>query len=193
MLLGKWIKLGRFGKIWVPLRAALEMVNEPLIALSDALVVLVNEKTAKRIVIPGRNIVTDEGDKYYAQKACGETPTNDFNSLYLASAGPTDPGKTDDYDSFTVISGSEKAVSTGYPKTNDSDSDNTGAGVDVITWKFEYSTSDGPFSGVTHSFISKASASTGDPILNSYKWSSSWDKDGSTSCKVFTNHTENGT
>ena len=193
MLLGKWIKLGRFSKIWVPLRAAVEMVNEPLIAVSDALVVLVNEKTAKRIVIPGRNIVTDEGDKFYAQKACGETPTNNFNSLYLASAGPSTPGKSDDYDDFTVISGSEKAVSTGYPKTNDTDSDNTGAGVDVITWKFEYSTSDGPFSGVTHSFISKASATTGDPILNSYKWSSSWDKDGSTSCKVFTNHTENGT
>ena len=190
MLLGKNIKLGRFGKIWVPLRV---MVDEQLALLSDALVVLVNEKTADRIIIPGRNIVTDEGDKYYAQKACGETPDNDFNSLYLATAGPTSPGKSDNYGSFTVASGSEKAVATGYPKTNDSDSDNTGAGVDVITWLFQYATSDGPFSAITHSFISIASASGTDPILNSYKWASSWDKDGSTSCKVFANHTENGT
>jgi len=190
MLLGKKIKLGRFGKIWVPLRV---MFNEELALLSDALVVLVNEKTADRIIIPGRNIVTDEGDKYYAQKACGETPTNNFNSLYLATAGPDPVGKTDNYDSFTVASGSEKAVSTGYPKTNDDDSDNTGSGVDVITWKFEYTTSDGPFSSITHSFISVASATTGSAILNSYKWASSWDKDGSTSCKVFANHTENGT
>jgi hypothetical protein len=31
------------------------------------------------------NIVTDEGDKYYAQKAAGETPTNNFNTMYLGN------------------------------------------------------------------------------------------------------------
>jgi len=190
MLLRKKVKLGKFGEILVPLKV---VIDEQLVLLADALVVLVNEKTGARGIIPGRNIVTDEGDKYYAQKACGETPDNDFNSLYLATAGPDPVGKSDNYGSFTVASGSEKAVATGYPKTNDSDSDNEGAGVDVITWLFQYATSDGPFSAITHSFISVASASGTDPILNSYKWASSWNKDDSTSCKIFANHTENGT
>jgi hypothetical protein len=154
---------------------------------ADAFVVLHNHKTGRIRVIPGRNIVTDEGDKWYAQSACGETPTQTFTSLYLATSGPSTPAKTDDYDQFGGITG-EKAKTAGYPKTNDGDSDNTGAGVDIVSWKFEYSTSDGPFSTITHSFISVASASAGAAILNSYKWAASWDKDGSTSAKVFANH-----
>lgn len=158
----------------------------------DALLVLTNEKTGEQEFVWGRNIVTDAGDTWYAQKACGESPTNTFANLYLAVGGPATPGKSDNYGSFTTPQG-EKAVTATYPKTNDGDSDNTGAGVDVVSWKFEYSTSDGPFTDITHSFISKASASGTDPILNSYKWASSWSKDSSTSAKVFCNHTMNGT
>jgi hypothetical protein len=154
----------------------------------DALLVLTNHKTGKVRKIWGRNIVTNAGDTYYAQKACGEAATNTFANLYLATAGPATPLKTDTYGSFTVHAGSEKAKSSGYPKTADADTDNTGAGVDIVSWKFEYTTGDGPFTAVTHSFIAKASASGTDPILNSYKWGSIWAKDASTSVKVFANH-----
>jgi hypothetical protein len=159
----------------------------------DAFVVLTNEKTGAVRIIPGRNIVTDEGDKFYAQCACGETPTETFVNLYLATAGPATPAKDDDYSDFTLHAGSEKAPTATYPKTNDGDSDNTGAGVDVISWKYEYTTSDGPFVDVTHSFISRASASGTDPVLNSYKWAAAWSKDSATSAKIFANHTVNGT
>jgi hypothetical protein len=154
----------------------------------DAFVVLENHETGAVRIIPGRNIVTNEGDKWYAQSACGETPTNTFANLYLATAGPATPAKDDDYSDFTVAGGSEKAPTATYPKTNDGDSDNTGAGVDIVSWKYEYTTSDGPFTAITHSFIAAASASGTDPILNSYKWAASWDKDASTSAKVFANH-----
>jgi len=170
-----------------------QLFREMLGIEADAFVVLTNHKTGKVRVIPGRNIVTDEGDKWYAQSACGESPTYTFANLYLATAGPATPAKDDDYSDYTVHAGSEKAKSAGYPKTNDADSDNTGAGVDVVSWKFEYTTGDGPFTAVTHSFIAEASASGTDPLLNSYKWGASWDKDGSTSAKVFANHTMNGT
>ncbi len=155
---------------------------------ADAFVVLTNHETGEIRIIPGRNLVTNEGDKWYAQSACGETPTNTFANLYLATAGPATPAKDDDYSDFTVAGGSEKAKTAGYPKTNDDDTDNTGAGVDIVSWKYEYSTSDGPFTAITHSFIAAASASGTDPILNSYKWAASWDKDSSTSAKVFANH-----
>ena len=160
---------------------------------ADAFVVLTNEKTGAVRVIPGRNLVTDEGDKFYAQSACGEAPTYTFANLYLATAGPATPAKDDDYSDFTVAGGSEKAPTATYPKTNDGDSDNTGAGVDVISWKYEYLTSDGPFTDITHSFIAEASASGTDPLLNSYKWGAAWSKDAATSAKIFANHTVNGT
>jgi len=169
-----------------------DLLKEMMRVKADACLILENHKTGEKRIIWGRNIVTNAGDIWYAQRAAGETPTNDFNSLYLASNGPDPVGKSDNYDSFTVISGSEKLVSSGYPKTNDDDPDNTGSGADVVTWLFEYATSDGPFNNVTHSFISVAGAGSGSDILNSYKWSESWSKDSSTSAKIFANHTMNG-
>jgi len=157
------------------------------ILAGDALLVLENHKTREVKRVWGRNIVTDEGDKWYAQKICGEIPTNDFANLYLATGGPATPAKTDNYGSFTGVTG-EKAKAVGYPKTNDADADNTEAGVDIVSWKFEYTTSDGPFTSITHSFISKAAAVGTDPILNSYKWAAAWSKDNATSAKIFANH-----
>jgi len=73
---------------------------------------------------------------------------------------------------------------------NDTDADNTGKGINVVTWKFEYTTSDGPFNTpITHSFIARSGATGSDPILNSYKWTASWVKDSDTSAKIFSNHT----
>lgn len=157
----------------------------------DALVVLTNHKTGEVRRIWGKNLVGDEGDKWYAQKACGEAPTYDFDSLYLATAcgeAGGNPTKTSDYDDFTLHAGSEKHATALYPQTVDPDTDNTGDGVDIVSWKFEYDVADGPFVAVTHSFIAITGAAAGAKILNGYKWAAAWDKDASTSCKVFCNH-----
>lgn len=154
----------------------------------DAFVILTNHDTGAVRIIPGQNLVTDAGDLWYAQSAASETPTNDFDSLYLATAGPVTPAKTDDYDDFTLHAGSEKHVTALYPRTNDPDGDNTGSGVDIVSWLFEYTTGDGPFTAITHSFISITTAGAGQAILNSYKWAASWNKDSSTSAKIFANH-----
>jgi len=158
----------------------------------DAVVVLTNHKTGEVRKIWGRNIVTTAGDVFYAQKACGESPTNVFARLYLATAGPATPAKADHYGGFTVVAGSEKAPTATYPKTDDDDGDNSGAGTNIATWKYEYATGDGPFTSITHSFIAKAGASGTDPILNSYKWDAAWSKDDATSAKVFANHEMEG-
>lgn len=169
------------------------LTRELLELKADAFVVLTNHKTGEVRIIPGRNIVTDAGDIFYAQSACGETPTNTFANLYLATAGPDPVLKTNNYGDFTFHAGSEKAKTATYPKTNDDDGDNTGSGVDIISWKFDYTTGDGPFVAITHSFIAAAGATGTDPILNGYKWGASWGKDASTSAKIFANHTVNGT
>lgn len=158
----------------------------------DALIVLENKNTGKIIIIPGENIITDAGDIWYSQSACGQVPTNTFANLYLATAGPDPVLKTNNYSHFTVVAGSSKAKTAGYPKVPDDDGDNTGAGADVVSWKFEYTIGDGPFIDITHSFIAKAGAGGTDPILNSYKWAAAWSKDASTSAKIFANHTMNG-
>jgi len=158
----------------------------------DALLVLENHRTGETKHIWGKNLVTDAGDVWYAESACGESPTNTFANLYLATAcaeGGGDPLKDSNYGDFTVHDPSgEKAKTATYPKSNDQDGDNTGAGTDIVTWLFEYTTGDGPFVAVTHSFIAKASATGTDPILNGYKWAAAWAKDDATSAKIFANH-----
>lgn len=169
-----------------------ELFKEMLNNKADACLILTNQKTGEKKTIFGRNIVTDAGDVWYAQKACGQTPTNDFTSIYHATTGPVTPAKDDDYSDFTVIAGSEKVVDATYPKSPDDDAENTGDGADVVSWRFQHLAAAGPFTNVTHSFISIPSASGVNPILNSYKWAASWTKDTSTSAKIFTNHTMNG-
>lgn len=166
--------------------------EKELIIPHDALLVLTNHKTGEVRKIWGRNLVTNAGDQYYAESACGEGVTNAFVKLYLATAcgeGGGDPAKDSDLSDFTLHSpDGEKALTATYPLTDDQDGDNTGAGVDIVTWLFEYTTGDGPFVDVTHSLISIASATGSDPILNGYKWGAAWTKDSSTSAKIFANH-----
>ena len=170
----------------------MDIKEKEAIVPHDALLVLTNHKTGEVRKIWGRNLVTDAGDLYYAESAMGETPTNAFLKLYLATAcgeASSNPTKTSDLSDFTLHSpNGEKALTATYPKTDDQDGDNTGADVDIATWLFEYTTGDGPFVAVTHSLISVASATGSDPILNGYKWGASWGKDSSTSAKIFANH-----
>jgi hypothetical protein len=159
---------------------------------SHIIAIIENKKTGKREIFECKNIVTDAGDIYYAQRAAAETPTNTFNSLYLGTTGSPSPGKSSNYSSITFQTGSEKVVKATYPKTNDGDSDNTGAGTDVTTWTFEYSAADGNWTGLTEGIISTAGASGTDPILNHFSFGGAFNKDSSTTLKVIINHTANG-
>jgi hypothetical protein len=180
----------------------------------DALLMLTNEVTGEKRYIWGKGlskpslfsrifrgiilsplslilgIVTTAGNVWFAQKSCGQVPTNDFDSLYLATAcseGGGVPIVTSNYGSFTVVAGSEKHVTATYPQSPDADADNTGDGATIASWKFEYVVADGPFAAITHSFIAKTGAGGTDPILDGYKWGAAWAKDASTSAKVFAN------
>lgn len=155
----------------------------------DALLVIKDRKTGEIKIIPGKNIVTTAGNTYYAERSCEQTPTNAFINLYLATAGPDPCTVTDNYSDFTLHTGGEMAVSSGYPICPCTDAENTGKGATIVTWKYEYLTTDGPFTDITHSFIAQAGASGTDPLLNAYKWASSWSKDAATTAIIYTNHT----
>jgi hypothetical protein len=138
------------------------------------------------------NIVTDEGDKYYAQKAAGETPTNNFNTMYLGNGTQPTWTKTSDYGTLTgAISGSAKTVSSGYPKTNDTDPDNTGGGVDVVTWKFSWAKADFSATGINQAVISISGASSASPILTGFNMTP-FDKTSNDTLTIFVNHSFEG-
>jgi hypothetical protein len=141
-------------------------------------------------LIPAANIVTDAGDLHYAQRAVAETLTNDFDTHLVATAGT--PAKDADLSDFTEVAASEKTTAGGYPVRNDTDGDNTGAGVDIVTHLVSYTTGDFDATAITHGLVTNATPGTTAPLLTGYAFAASFDKTASDTLKVFVNHEMSG-
>ncbi len=157
----------------------------------NALVILKRKNRVLGYVF-GKNIVTSTGDIYYAQKACAETPTNNYTDMYLASNGPATPAKTDNRANYTDIASTNKTKSANYPRTADPDADNTGNGANVCSWLFSYAAGDGNWSGISHAYVTKNAPGASESLLCGIKFGANWAKDSNTSAKVFVNHGANG-
>lgn len=168
--------------------------NEKVRITGKIMAVLENQITKDKRIIHGLNLVTNDGDTYYAQSACAETPDDDFDGassgLRLGSDNTT-PTKTDT-DVTTFLSGSDHALDGTYPMTDDSDSDNTGSGVDIVSWRYSYLTSEGNVSGIQEGAIVD-DKSTPTAALTHFLFAASFSKTSSDTLKVFVNHEMLGT
>lgn len=166
--------------------------DEELI-FGTALAILTDPLRELQLVIPGINIVTNDGDIYYAQMSCGETPTDDFdgaNSGLRLGSTNTAPTKADT-DVTTFLSGSGHALDASYERTNDPDADNTGSGAKVVTWRFSYTTGEGNVSGIQEGAIVDH-RTTPTAALTHFLFASSFSKTGTDTLKVFVNHAFTG-
>lgn len=109
--------------------------------------VLKEAKTGRvvRLVDCGPNIVTNAGDRYYAQRGAAETPTHTFaqGMLVAAKSYTVAAAKTATFGRF-VMGGTysgRQSFASGYPKTSDSDADNTARTADGVTYKRIFTTS----------------------------------------------------
>lgn len=140
---------------------------------------------------PGVNIVTSDGDIYYAQLAMSDALTDDFQAagagLRLGSDN-TAPGKAN-IDVVTFLSGSDHAIDATYPQSNDSDGDNTGAGTSVMTWTYSYLTSEGNVAAIIEGAISDVRAGPSTAVLTRFLFSGVFTKTSSDTLKVIVNHT----
>ncbi len=137
-------------------------------------------------LIGARNIVTDAGDLYYAQLGAEEASTNAFGVHEMQTAGT--PGKTADRSNFTAIASSEKAHAATYPKTNDGDGDNTGAGTDIVTYLVSYLKADFNDAAISHGIITNITPGASEPILTGYAFAAPFGKTADDTLKVFVNH-----
>ena len=165
-------------------------------------VVKTNTKTGEKSWHYGKNIVTNDGDLYYAQQAVEATPTSDFggsNGRMELRTGSATPAKADVFTQVTTpIPTSIQPMNSGYPKTNDSDSDNTGAGTDIVTWLASWTTSDFNSNAIIGGCIHVAGGASGATTPGATKLLThfsltSFNKTSSDTLKIFVNHTFNGT
>jgi hypothetical protein len=167
--------------------------EEEIAITGTVLALLRNEALGLELAVPGINIVTNDGDTYYAQMVASETPDDDFdgaNSGLRLGSDNTSPTKSDT-DVTSFLSDSAHALDGGYEKTDDDDSDNTGAGVDVVTWRYSYTTGEGNVNSIIEGAIVD-DRTTPTAALTHFLFAASFDKTSSDTLKVFVNHTMNG-
>jgi len=149
------------------------------------------------------NIVTDSGDKFYAERAVNATITENYlsaNNRCELQNPATIPStaKADTYNEFvTPIIASRKAITATYPLVSDPDTDNLGSGVDVASWDYSWLTTDfdtvsanNIFGGCIHN-AGATPISTSD-LLTHYAFATSFEKTASDKLKLFHNHMFNG-
>ena len=155
-----------------------------------------NQETGKKTWLYAKNIVTNDGDLFYAQQAASETPTNDFTGAsgrMQVRTGAVTPAKTDVYTQFTTpVSGSNKIIDATYPMTNDGDGDNTGAGTDIVTWRTSWTTGDFTANLIIGGCIHIGGASPTTEALLTHFDITSFNKTASDTLKIFVNHTFTG-
>lgn len=163
------------------------------------IVVLQNVKTGVKRVYETHNIVTNAGDHYYAQVAAEEAKLFTVAGMRLGTnAGTaTAPLKTDVKLQTTTTSvllvGSEKAIDATYPKSDDSDGDNTGAGIDIVTWRTSWLVSEANSADIAT--VDLPDSLTDGSITQSLSianFAAKFTKSSSDTLKVFVNHTMNG-
>ena len=137
-----------------------------------------------------KNLVTDNGDLYYAEAAMGSeswTPTGFRMGTDPASA---DVAKADnDVNSFAT--GTNQLTDAGYPKTNDDDGDNTGAGTDIVSWRVSFGTSAANVNSLGEIAICDSLTGPTKALCHAV-FSAPFNKTSDDTLKVFVNHTFTG-
>lgn len=143
------------------------------------------------------NLVTNDGEIFYAKQGAGETPATNENfqggRFEMGTTAYTE-AETDTFTNFDVggsskISGSRQTFTSGYPKTNDTgDADNTGDATDAVSYAVNYSASAWNDANVEQGCIhDKASPVSATKLLSVFSFTS-FAKTSSDTLKVFVNH-----
>lgn len=181
------------------------MPDERVKMAGQSVMVLTDTLTGKKTIMTTRNIVTNDGDVHYAQRAGSETAdnefsvsgsgVNDYGVIIIGTAGDA-PAKTSNFGNFTTITaGSEKSFDSGYPQTADPDGDNPTVGADVLSYRVSYGTTEANDTNIDRVCIALGSGTlpeSGNPILMYATFASSVTKTATDTLKVFVNHTFNG-
>lgn len=151
---------------------------------------LLNIRTGIDKVFYSHNIVTNEGDKYYAQCGAQEAPTNDYTAGGCKlGTGTTNPAKGNT-DIETDLGASYKGVFATYPKTDDGESAN--GGVDIVTYKFYWGAAEAISAGISEAAICSDNAAPPDGLLSRLEFGTPFEKTGEECLTLFIHHEMNG-
>ena len=143
------------------------------------------------------NLVTNDGEIFYAKQGAGETPASNENfqsgRFEIGTTAYTE-AETDTFNEFDVsgtskIAGSRQTFTSGYPKTNDTgDTDNTGDAADAVSYAVNYTAASWNDTDVEQGVIhDNATPTTSTKLLCAFSFTS-FAKTSSDTLKIFVNH-----
>ncbi|GAI73371.1 unnamed protein product, partial [marine sediment metagenome] len=142
----------------------------------------------KKKIIRAKNIVTNVGDMFYAYRMAGEIPYWDFKNCVLGF-GTAPSHKAYCYAEYWErIEASEKAPEPGYPKRNDTDPDNTGAGLKVATYKYIWAGGDFNHAAISEGCITEPSPGDWSELLTRWLFEAPFAKTAEQVLVLFVNH-----
>ncbi len=125
------------------------------------------------------NTITNDGDLFYAYRAALEQPPDDlfttgaalaFDGIMELYADVTAaPSKSANRSSITggsLVTGSAKAMDSGYPKRNDDDADNPDAAADAVTYRTSYTTSEANDTNIDDVCLTNPSPGASEKLLS---------------------------
>jgi len=174
----------------------------------NVIVVLKNAYTGKKEIHITKNVVTDAGDLYYAQRAALLTmgPLVPIPDEFTDAAGLPDMvmeiydntpannavDKANDWADLlgTLAPSSSQPMEATYPKVNDTgDPDNTGDAVDAVTYHVNYATGEANQADNTDIILTNPTPSGTEALLMHAEFGASFTKTSAQTLKVFINHT----
>jgi len=168
---------------WLPRGGGL---RERVQVRGEVVLVVLGPDGAVKSVHRSRNLITNDGDQWMAQRIAGEATTENFQAgiMELGTAGDT-PAKTSTRANLTAKLTPTKSVTF---LTNETDADNGGAGaVDKVTWKAQWAAGEATHAAITHVIVTNASPAAGEKILT-LATGFSVNKGAPDTLKAFINH-----
>ena len=159
--------------------------KEKLILAGEVIVVRENMITGEKKRFVTRNLITNDGDIFYAHKAFG----SDYWTPGFFRMG-SDPASADvaksDTDVNSFLATTNQAIDGGYPKADDDDADNVSS-LDILTWRCSYGTGAANVNSISEIAICDSSTSPSKALCHAV-FATPFAKTSDDTLKVFVNH-----
>lgn len=151
-------------------------------------IALLESLDGRKQYIYGSNLIGTSGNKYYANKAVG-TSLFLVNGMRLGTASVTVSAA--DIDVGTSIVNAALSIDATYPMVSDTDTNNTGRGSNVVTWRTTFSAATFSQVGVCEVALCDSTASPTTALTHAL-FAAAFDKTMTDTLTVYINHTFTG-
>lgn len=163
------------------------------------IIALIERADGSREYFYTNNLVTNQGDRYYAATAVGTAATNasttDFKANNFLRLGTSAIAPTKTYtDVGSAVPSGSVALSATYPVIfgNTFDTDNTGGSVNTVSWGYSFGTGIANASNIAEGAVTGLSTGGG-TCLTHFTFAATFNKTSADTLKVFVNHQMSGT